>query len=89
MKHTRKSKWLDQQTAGPWLPGIIHKLVLLEMNEMNNHFKLSILIQAKSICLGLFVVALLQMGLHAGARNSLTTPLQTINQINSKYKSDS
>jgi hypothetical protein len=61
------------------------------MNEMNNHFKLSILIQAMSICLGLFVVALLQMGLLASAPGSLTTPLQsqTINQINSKYKSDS
>ncbi len=58
---------------------------------MNNHFKLSILIQAMSIRLGLFVVALLQMGLLASAPDSLTTPLhsQTINQINSKYKSDS
>jgi hypothetical protein len=54
------------------------------MNEMNNRFKLYILIQAMSICLGLFVVALLQMGLLAGATDSLTTPLhsQTINQIN-------
>jgi hypothetical protein len=61
------------------------------MNEMNNHFKLSILIQAMFTCLGLFVVALLQMGLLASAPDSLTTPLhsQTINQINSKYKSDS
>jgi hypothetical protein len=61
------------------------------MNEINNHFKLSILIQAMSTCLGLFVVALLQMGLLASAPGSLTTPLQsqTINQINSKYKSDS
>lgn len=61
------------------------------MNEMNNHFKLSILIQAMSIYPGLFVVALLQMGFLADAPDSSTTPLhsQTINQINSKYKSDS